>query len=122
MKIITGIFWVVHGKIFADKYVHYIDNTHKDFIDYPFSHFEMWENISKNMFPQADFATYPRGRLLYCVREKKYYLYLDSCITKQQAQQLVLFYDLPQEDVLILSDEHYSCDRCCAKKLRKNKR
>ena len=65
MTIKTGIFWFVCGEMIADRYDYIFEaQKHSDFIDYPHSHFDMWDKLSKNRFPYADFATYPRGRLL----------------------------------------------------------
>ena len=62
--------------MFADRYDYNIEShAQKDFIDYPYSHFDMWEKLSKNRFIGADFATYPRGRLLFDVKQGKYLLY-----------------------------------------------
>lgn len=110
--IITGIFWVVRNEIIADKHIYASEEADQDFIDYPFSHFDKWDDLSKDRFPYADFATFPRGRLLYCVKEKRYYLYLDPCITQEQTDRLLSFFGLKKEQVRIAGDEHYRCDRC----------
>lgn len=115
--IVTGIFWVVRGEIIADKYILETENTKKEFMDFPFSHFDLWDKLSKKRFPYADFATFPRGRLLYCVREKRYYLYLDACITQSQTERLLLFFGLKKDEVCIARDEHYRCDRCLKKSI-----
>ena len=116
--IVTGIFWVVRGEIVADKHVFEAENTKKEFMDFPFSHFDLWDKLSKKRFPYADFATFSRGRLLYCVREKRYYLYLDACITQSQTERLLLFFGLEKDEVCIARDEHYRCDRCLKKAFR----
>ena len=100
----------------ADRYDYDMEDfSQKDFIDYPYSHFDMWDKLSRNRFLSADFATFPRGRLLYCVKEKRYYLYLDPCITKQQTDLLLSFYGLREDGVFITRDEHYRCDKCFGK-------
>ena len=109
--IITGIFWVVQGEITTDKYIYERENEEKDFMDYPFSHFDKWDDLSKDRFPYADFATFPRGRLLYFVKEKRYYLYLDPCITQAQTDRLLSVFGLEKEQVRIAYDEHYRCDK-----------
>lgn len=122
MIIKTGIFWFVCGEMIADRYDYDIqDFAQKDFIDYPYSHFDMWDKLSKNRWTYADFATFPRGRLLYCVKEGRYYLYLDRCITEQQTDLLLSFYNLGKDEVYIARDEHYSCDKCCRKIIWKGK-
>ena len=116
MIIKTGIFWFVRGEMFADRYDYNIENhAQKDFIDYPYSHFDMWEKLSKNRLIGADFATYPRGRLLFDVKQGKYLLYLDRCITTEETKRLITFYELEKERYELSRDEHYSCDKCFRK-------
>ena len=114
MIIKTGIFWFVRGEMIADRYDYTLEEKKQsDFIDYPYSHFDMWDKLSKNRFPYADFATYPRGRLLFDVKRGQYLLYLDRCITKEETKKLLDFYDLVKERYILSRDEHYSCDKCC---------
>ena len=113
MTIKTGIFWFVRGEMIADRYDYDTkDFSQKDFIDYPYSHFDRWDELSRNRFTYADFATYPRGRLLFDVKRGKYLLYLDHCITAQEIKQLVVFFELEKEPYELSYEEHYSCDKC----------
>lgn len=113
MQVKTGIFWIVHGEIMYCVDVKTVDDaTRKDFVNYNQSHFEMWDVVSKGRFPYSDFATFPRGRLLYDVNKAKYYLYIDPCITNKQVKQLVQSYELRADEYEMLYDEHYSCDKC----------
>lgn len=113
MIIKTGIFWFVRGEMIADR-VNYAfeEQEEKDFIDYPYSHFEMWDKLSNKRFPYADFAAYPRGRLLFDVKKGKYLLYLDRCITDTEIKMVIKFYDLEKDKYILSRDEHYCCDRC----------
>ena len=114
MMIKTGIFWFVRGEIIADRYDYILEEQKQSaFIDYPYSHFDMWDKLSKNRFPYADFATYPRGRLLFDVKNGQYLLYLDRCITDEETRKLIKFYDLEKDRYILSRDEHYSCDKCC---------
>ena len=113
--IITRSLWVVQCEIITDKYIYEWENDEKAFMKYPFSCFDKRDELSKDRFPYADFATFPRGRLLYFVKEKRYYLYLDPCITQAQTDRLLSFFDLEKEQVRIAYDEHYRCDRCFKK-------
>ena len=114
MMIKTGIFWFVRGEMIADRCDYIFDEQNQsDFIDYPYSHFDMWDKLSNNQFPYADFATYPRGRLLFDVKNGQYLLYLDRCITDVETKKLIQFYDLEKDGYILSRDEHYSCDMCC---------
>lgn len=105
MKVKTGIFWVVNKNLIAD--ITEIESTaDKGFVNYPQSHFEMWDKL-KPKGARGDFATHPRGRLLYDVANGKYKLFVDQKISKKTLDQLVklIAAEAPLE---ILHDEHYS--------------
>ena len=113
MIIKTGIFWFVRGEMIADRYEYTLEEKKQsDFIDYPHSHFDMWDKLSNNRFPYADFASYPRGRLLFDVKNGQYLLYLDRCITDEETRKLIQFYGLEKDSYILSRDEHYSCDKC----------
>ena len=100
--------------VIADRYDYTLEEKKQsDFIDYPYSHFDVRDKLSKNRFPYADFATYPRGRLLFDVKRGQYLLYLDRCITDEETKKLIQFYGLEKDSYILSRDEHYSCDKCC---------
>ena len=75
-----------------------------DFLVYPDSHFEIWERYYYDKYG-VDFDFFLRGRVPYSKKEKKYYLYYDSCIENE----IQVFMDLYLlEDVLLKYDEHYT--------------
>ncbi len=46
--------------VIADRYDYTLEEKKQsDFIDYPYSHFDVWDKLSNNRFPYANFATYP---------------------------------------------------------------
>lgn len=112
MDIVTGIYWVVGKNILFDKHIFFIDEIkNKGYIDYPSSHFEKWDVLG-SAYPCFDFATYPRGRLLYNLENKTYILYVDKCILPGTIEQIIDIFGIRQELHIIAYDSHYRCDGC----------
>jgi len=111
-SVITGIFWVVNGEIIADKKIALIGANNNGWIDYPYSHLRKWGVLSKRRFPNADFATFPRGRLLFNIKENGYVLYADKCIADKEVFTLKKYFGIECEPVRIANDEHYICGKC----------
>ena len=62
----VGIFWAVPNKWEGGWSFYEVKKTYQlsdanslGFIDYPYSHFDVWDKLSNNRFPYANFATYP---------------------------------------------------------------
>lgn len=74
------------------------------FIDYPFSHFDAWDDARHDTEPE-DCYFYPRGRILYDVNHDRHRVFADGCLEESDLDELVDFYDI--EDMELLRDEHY---------------
>ena len=58
---------------------------------------------------RVDFDYYPRGRIIYNLKEKIYYIYYDKCL-ENCIEKLGI---IPQnEKVKLLHDYHYKCHKC----------
>lgn len=117
----VGIFWVIKGEIFA--YTQSIEETLQKeqarvdmtgVVDSSFSHYKKWEETLSGKYPYADFATYPRGRVVFSLARREYIIYVDECITNGEIAKVVKKFDL--DAYRIDYDEHYSCDNCIDKK------
>lgn len=113
--ICTAIFWVIDDK----KIIHALwlpksaYNNKKGRINCELSHYNFWRRYVKD-YPEADFATYPRGRIMYDLESDENVIFYDECITGEQLKELL---DLLQiKRFHIEYDEHYSCDKCVGKK------
>ena len=112
----VGIFWVIRGKVYYklqekdENAVNGITNK----IDSDYGHFYEWDDLCGRFFPNADFATFPRGRILYDSKESRHIVYIDECITKDELKKIIELFSL--SDYQILTDEHYSCDKCIKRK------
>ena len=59
MMIKTGIFWFVRGEMIADRCDYIFDEQNQsDFIDYLYSHFDVWDKLRNTRCAYAHFATY----------------------------------------------------------------
>ena len=115
-QICTAIFWVVNGrkiiyplwypkKAFLEK--------HSGRLDCELSHYDFWRRCEKE-YPNADFATFPRGRIMFDFDKKENVVFYDECIDKKQFDMIL---DLLQiKEYRVEYDEHYSCDNCVDKK------
>lgn len=116
-----GIFWVIKGKLFSFcqsfEEVMKRENARIDLtniIDCSLSHFEVWEKELAKQYPNADFATYPRGRVVFDIATNKYFLYVDECITNAEITEIVKRFQLEKYEIAY--DEHYTCDGCIDEK------
>ena len=112
----VGIFWVIYGKVYyklQEKEENAVDrSTNK--IDSDYGHFYEWDNLCGKLYQRADFATFPRGRVLYDMIERKHIVYRDECITEEELKKVIKAFDLKEYQTL--TDEHYSCDKCIKRK------
>ena len=112
----VGIFWVIRGKLYYklqekdESAINKITNK----IDSDFGHFYEWDGLCGKLYPRADFATFPRGRVLYDMKEMRHIVYRDECITDEELKKIVEAFNLNEYQVL--TDEHYSCDKCIKRK------
>ncbi len=74
------------------------------FIDYPFSHYEAWDDARHDTEPE-DCYFYPRGRILYDVKRRRHRIFADECLDLSDLGELIDFYDIG--DVELCRDEHY---------------
>ena len=107
----VGIFWYIDQLFITKLQKKEPDNlslkTGK--VDSDYSHFYMWDAVSV-AFPCADFATFPRGRVIYDLTDKIYIIYSDVCIPDKEIKHFAKRNKLMP--FLISRDEHYRCDSC----------
>lgn len=82
-------------------------------IDSSFEHYVTWDFELAKKFKGADFATYPRGRVMFDTQDRHHIVYADECITGETVEQIeVLFQTISAK---VCRDEHYACDKCMKK-------
>ena len=97
------LFFYVQGKFL----IHGCDlkeaEEYGDFLVYPQSHFEIWEQYYYDKF-RVDFDFFPRGRVAYNKKEDKFIMYYDGCIGDVIQAFTDTSYD---EQPSVEYDEHY---------------
>lgn len=109
----VGIFWVIRKKIYyklEEKLICSNNEAKTNRIDSDFAHYQEWDKLCGKFYPDADFATYPRGRILFDVKENSHVLFVDKCIKQEKIAEILQIFDV--RDVIIDFDEHYYCDNC----------
>ena len=104
----VGIFWVVKNRLFLHRQFKVKENECK-IIDATYSHFREWE-LHEIDYENADFATFPRGRIMFDKKENQHVIFADKCITSEQIEQIARLCYITS--YRIERDEHYKCDKC----------
>lgn len=115
MTVKTGIFWVIGGNVYPyieKRETGELNGREKSSgkIDSGLEHFTAWDKELTKTFPHADFATYPRGRVMFDIKENRHIIFADGCIAKESIEGVVKHFDISEYAVEI--DEHYRCDTC----------
>ena len=103
----VNIFFYVNGKFLVSECENEKSEKYGDFLNYPRSHMEVWDEKYYNKY-HVDFDYFPRGRVVYNVKEKCYYIYCDKCI--EDLSEILEQYK--NEKYKILRDFHYQCHKC----------
>lgn len=109
-RIYVGIFWVVNKKLYLhrEEISKRNDGELLDCEDCSFSHICKWE-FHKKAHPVDDFATYPRGRIMY-LKTGEHIIYADECVEKAEIERIIKLCNIKK--YIIVRDEHYRCDKC----------
>ena len=117
MNIKVGIFWIIKGNVYSKIQEKCLESEREEknvmitgFIDSDYGHFSEWDLLCANKFPNADFATFPRGRVMFDIKRKENVIYADECITEKEIKRIVEIFDLSKYRTE--KDEHYTCDKC----------
>lgn len=110
----AGIFWAVPDKIAGQRVLEFkksycvSEADGNGSINYPYSHFEVWEDEVKGL--GNDCYRYPRGRVLYDAKRGKHRIYADECVSASSIEEVVGLFDI--QDYELLRDGHYVCANC----------
>lgn len=113
----VGIFWAVPDKeggqtiIKISKACDLSEADGLGFINYRYSHFEIWDYVRKKR--TNDCYKYPRGRVIYDGTKNMHLIYADKCISEQSIEEVIEAFEI--ENFELRGDEHYVC-RGCEKK------
>ncbi len=104
----VGLFFVVNNKVLLHKCELSEAEKYGDFLNYPESHMQIWDKLYYKKY-KVDFDYFPRGRIIYNIKDETYYIYYDKCI-EENIKELNI---IPQnENYKLLRDFHYQCHKC----------
>lgn len=103
----VNIFFKVNSKFIIHKCENKEADKYGDFLNYPKSHMEIWDEFYYQKY-HVDFDFFPRGRVVYNLKEACYYIYHDKCITDLTE----ILEQYRTENYKICKDYHYQCHKC----------
>lgn len=107
----VGIFWAIPDKVFGQSLLEVHKSYYESqadgngFINYPYSHYEVWDEEGKGL--GDDCYKYPRGRVIYDTKSAKHLVYADERVLQSVIDQVVESFGI--EDYELRRDEHYAC-------------
>lgn len=112
MTVQAGIFWAVPEKekggwgFYVIKKAYPVSYANASgFIDYPFSHYEKWDDV-KSGGETDDCYRYPRGRVIYDANNKRHRVFADECLNEYDLQEIIELFEIT--DFELCRDEHYA--------------
>ena len=107
----VGIFWAVPNKYEGGWDFYEIKKTYPisvanalGFIDYPYSHYDKWDDV-RSASETPDCYHYPRGRVLYDVKQGRHRIFADECLNEYDLYELVELFEIKEFE--LCRDEHY---------------
>ncbi len=110
----VGIFFVVNNEVLFDAVPLQNGEKYGNFIEYG-GHYDFWEKLIPNnaieqAFKDRAYDAYPRGRVVYFIREQKFRLYADKCLNSNDLLLVKKVFEL--KNAVRTQDEHYQCASC----------
>lgn len=122
MRIKVGIFWTIGGKVYPyieERETNKLNAREKlsGKIDSDYEHFTAWDKELSKKFPTADFATFPRGRVMFDIKENRHIVYADKHVTETELDMIKRLFVTVSP--ILCGDDHYRCDNCMKNELPK---
>jgi len=111
----VGIFWVFPDSkepLINSTPISEAENYGGDFLIHKIDHSSYWQAIKHIYKSREDYDYYPRGRVVYSIKEDKYYIYADKCINENMISKIISKMHLPFSKYIVKSDIHYQCHTC----------
>jgi hypothetical protein len=112
----VGIFWLVDGKLVMDCTALSMSENCSAFKVHPGDHCLVWEKLQRSGAVPADveYEEYPRGRVMYDTKARRFSLLADRCILKNKRviRDIISKMKLPSKNTDMGTDSHYRCFRC----------
>jgi hypothetical protein len=113
----VGIFWLLpDGTLCVDTTPLSEAEPYGEHLTHPRSHIGQWAEFQRHAIAPRDteYEAWPRGRVVYDVRRKRFTLYADCCILirKNVIRKIMTAMNLAKNQTELSSDEHYRCSTC----------
>lgn len=110
----VGIFFVIKNVVLFDAIVVQQGERCDNFIEHG-EHYDFWDklipsNALEQAFKDRAYDAYPRGRVVYFIREQTFRLYADMCLSSNDLQSIKDVFGL--KNAVRTRDEHYQCASC----------
>ena len=114
---LIGPFFVIGGQVYGYGEPVSEKNSTDSFFDSNITHMQYWTYFTKNVKPEykdIDYAEFPRGRIIYDVKNDKFIGYADKDILNNAGSRYKVkqFFNLGGKNVDWRSDDHYVCANC----------
>lgn len=107
----VGLYFYVNRKILMDAVDLKDSELYGDFMIGRSSHDEIWNREYLKVYKKP-YDYYPRGRIVFKIKEDRYILYADKCIGPKELEDIKKAFELDGEKVTVASDLHYVCKKC----------
>ena len=111
----VGIFWLFRGEVLFDTTPLSEAETFGDFRIHPGNHISIWEQfrLAKRVPPEIEYEEYPRGRVAFDSKSKRFNLLADRCILRHRdiLAKIKKQMHLPR-NISVGADHHYRCQAC----------
>jgi len=110
----VGIFFVVDNEVLFDAVSVQQGERCDNFIEHG-GHYDFWDklkpsNVIEQIFKDRAYDAYPRGRIVYFIREQKFRLYADTCLNSNDLKLVKEVFGI--RNAVRTKDEHYQCASC----------
>lgn len=111
----VAIFWVYDGRPLIDATPVSEASSYGDFKIHDRGHYTFWPVLRRNRLVPDDleYDEVPHGRVGYNSKERKFYLFGDACIQRNEGMMDRIRRDLHlPADTVVREDSHYKCPGC----------
>jgi hypothetical protein len=110
----VGIFFVVDNQLLMDAVPVENGEPYGDSMGHG-GHYDFWETMSprtsiEKNFKARAYDAYPRGRVVYFTRKKRFVIYADKCLHRGGLKLIAERFGISEP--VFARDEHYQCAAC----------
>lgn len=113
----VGVFFVIGDELFIESTpLSSAESYGDDSLIHPGDHASFWKQVIKvkESLSGTSYDYFPRGRVLFNVKEAQYWVYVDRCTHTDPVMigEIVCEFGLPEEKTEVRLDSYYRCHAC----------